>query len=178
MTIAAKNLEQYYSGSVEDTLSTAEKLYAAYGLRLLQKTDIVFHLDRLLQVNAALNEQMLIMKMGERCAACAATAKGGCCSSYMAANTDAILLLINLLMKIKVARQHNNAVDCCYLGLHGCSLQIKPIFCLNYNCIHILHAATASEMKQLEKRVASLLNEQTTLETRILEELAARPYLA
>jgi len=174
MTIAAKNLDLYYSGTVEEKLTAARKLFTIYGSCLLQQQDIGDDLAGLRQHEAVLDAQMGAMQMGKRCSACAKEPGGGCCSSYMAGNTDAILLLINLLMGIEVSIQHTNEIDCCFLGSHGCILPIKPIFCLNYNCTHIQDAATLEEMRHLDKHAGTLLSLQTKTEGLLLE-LINRP---
>jgi len=171
MTQAAKQLNLYFSGSVEEKLEVSRRLFAEHGSSLLQQQEIIGGLARLQQDESALNEQMRAMDMGNRCSACAEQAGGGCCSGYMAGNSDAILLLINQLMGIEVKIQHANDVECCFLGSFGCTLQIKPIFCLNYNCSHIKEAASPRRMEKLEKRAAVLLGDQTDMESLLLELL-------
>jgi hypothetical protein len=174
MTQAAINIELYFSGTVEDKLNTARKLYAEHAVNILKQQNIKDRLNQLQQYESALDTHMSDMQMGKRCSACAARAKGGCCSSYMAGNTDAILLLINLLMGVDVVIQHQNKINCCFLGSQGCILPIKPIFCLNYNCTHIQKAASISEMLLLDKRAGTLLSLQTRIEG-ILLELIRQP---
>ena len=170
-TTAAKHLDLYFSGTVEDKLTTGRQLFALHGSTLLQQEDIVASLNRLRQYEAMLTSRMEAMDMGRRCSSCAATPGGGCCSSYMAANTDAVLLLINLLIGMEVSIQHGNGIECCFLGSKGCILKIKPIFCLNYNCSHIKEAASIQQMALLEQAAAVLLGEQTLLETSLLEQI-------
>lgn len=171
MTQAARHLNLYFSGSVEEKLEVSRQLFAEHGQDLLQQQEIMNGFARLQQSETALNEQMRKMDMASRCSVCAAQAAGGCCSSYMAANTDAVLLLINQLMGIEVKIQHANEIECCFLGSTGCILQIKPIFCLNYNCSHIRAAATPDQMQALEKKAGILLGEQTAIESLLLELL-------
>ncbi len=170
-TTAARHLDLYFSGTVEDKLTTGRQLYSLHGSALLGQEDIVGTLNRLRQCQAMLTSRMATMDMGRRCSACAAKPSGGCCSSYMAANTDAVLLLINLLIGSEVSIQHNNDIECCFLGSKGCTLVIKPIFCLNYNCSHIKNAASTAQMALLEQTAAALLGEQTLLETTLLQRI-------
>lgn len=169
-TIAAKNLASFYSGSINDKLRVARKIFQQHGQRLLQDQAIVKKLRELQQEEDALGRQMQAMDMGSRCSACAARPDGGCCSSYMAGNTDAVLLLINLLLGVAI-EPHNNGDECCYLGLQGCTFIIKPIFCLNYNCSHIKEAASKKEMATLENRAGILLSRQVSLEDLLLHLL-------
>ena len=171
MTRAARHLNLYFSGPVKEKLAVSRQLFASHGQNILQQQEVLDRLDRLRTGEAVLNTQMRTMGMGSRCSACAAQATGGCCSSYMAANTDAILLLINQLLGTEVEIQHENDIECCFLGTSGCILQIKPIFCLNYNCSHIKTAASPRQMQELEKKAGALLSEQTGLESLLLELL-------
>ncbi len=167
-TQAAKNLTTYYSGSITDKLRVARRLYQQHGPRLLRNRDITDTLEALQHKANDLDKHMLTMGMGARCSACAARVDGGCCSSYMAGNTDGIVLLINLLLGISI-KPIDNGDECCYLGPRGCIFTIKPIFCLNYNCSHIRQAATKEEMKALEMRAGALLSEQIALEKLLLQ---------
>jgi len=89
----------------------------------------------------------------------------------MAGNSDAILLLINLLQGNAIEILEKRTDECCFLGPQGCNLQTKPIFCLNYNCSHITEGATTGQMDELEKKAAALLKEQTILEADLLQRL-------
>jgi hypothetical protein len=174
MTISAKNLNLYFSGTVKDKLVCARQLFTEHESDLMQQKNIRGGIAGLRRHEAVLDAHMGTMQMGSRCSACATKTDGGCCSSYMAGNTDAILLLINLIMGINVSIQHTNDIDCCFLGSHGCILSIKPIFCLNYNCTHIQKAATSEEMRLLDKYTGALLSLQTKIEGLLLE-LINRP---
>ncbi len=167
-TQAARDLATYYSGSVEDKLSLARQLYRGKGARFLQNREITDTLESLRQKAADLDTQMEAMGMGARCSACGGRVGGGCCSSYMADNTDALVLLINLLLGIAI-NPVDNGEECCYLGPRGCIFLIKPIFCLNYNCSHIQQAATKEELRILAMRSGALLSEQIGLEKLLLQ---------
>ncbi len=167
-TQAAKDLTNYYSGSIRAKLRAARQLHQQHGRRFLQNRNITDSLEALKRKAADLDEQMLAMGMGVRCSACAAEVNGGCCSSYMAGNTDAVVLLINLLLGVTI-KPADNGEECCYLGPRGCIFTIKPIFCLNYNCSHIRQAATTEEIKTLEIQAGALLSEQIGLETLLLQ---------
>ncbi len=167
-TQAGLDLATYYSGSVREKLCTARRLYQQHGPRLLRNQDVARSLQVLRHKEAALDQQMQAMHMGDRCRACAARIGGGCCSSYMAGNTDAVVLLINLLLGVAI-EPIDNGDECCYLGPGGCMFTIKPIFCLNYNCSHIHQAATKEEMEALDMRAGALLSEQVELEKLLLQ---------
>jgi len=171
MSQGANQLELYFSGSVAEKLAVARQCFQRHSETLLRDEGIITALERLQECGEALRAQMEAMEMGQLCSACAAREKGGCCSSYMAGNSDAILLLINLLQGQTIEILDKDTDECCFLGPRGCTLQTKPIFCLNYNCSHIREKATPEQMEELEKRAAALLSAQTALETEILQSL-------
>lgn len=165
------NLDLFFSGTVDDKMLAMENLYGRYARLLLKDKAVTDSLVLLKEYVANLSAQMVGMDLGRLCSNCASHSDGGCCSSYMEANSDAILLLINRLHGIDVIRQHENLSECCFLSVSGCILPIKPMFCLNYNCKHIFDQATKTEMNRLEQLAGRLLTEQTKLESIILQNL-------
>ena len=114
------------------------------------------------------------MDLGRLCGGCAARPGGGCCSAYMADNTDSLQMLINLLLGVKVAQQQESGENCCFLGVQGCLFLVKPIFCLNYNCTHILDSAEPANLEVLYHRAAAVLSQQTKIEGLLIEALRNR----
>ena len=165
------NLDRFFSGTIDDKMVEMQNLYDCHGKQLLADKAITDSLELLTEYAGELSVQMTTMDMGRLCCNCASQAGGGCCSSYMEANSDVILLLMNRLHGTIVSRQHSNAEECCFLGDSGCILPIKPMFCLNYNCNHIHDLATRAEMNKLEQLAGRILTEQTRLETIILQNL-------
>jgi len=165
------NLDRFFSGTVEDKMERMEELYNRHGAQLLENEAITKSLALLREYAIKLSAQMKAMNLGQLCSKCASRTGGGCCSSYMEANSDVILLLMNRLRGTTVSRQHSNTDECCFLGDSGCILPIKPMFCLNYNCIHIHALATRAEMNKLEQLAGRILTEQTRLETILLQTL-------
>ena len=148
-----------------------EKLYDRYCVTLRQDQAITDSLELLTEYAQSLSRQMLAMDMDKLCSVCATHDGGGCCSSYMEANSDVILLLINRLQGVSVCRQHQPAEECCFLGHSGCILPIKPIFCLNYNCKHIHDQSSKAAVAKLERLAGKLLTEQTRLEALVLQKI-------
>ena len=165
------NLDRFFSGTVDDKMLEMEELYGRYDSQLLKNEVITDSLALLRKYAAKLSAQKKAMNLGQLCSNCASRAGGGCCSSYMEANSDVILLLTNRLYGINVTRQHEDSTQCCFLGHSGCILPIKPMFCLNYNCKHISDQATIKEMNDLEQLAGRLLTEQTRLESILLHHL-------
>jgi hypothetical protein len=128
MTTADQHhLDDFFSGTINEKMQTMEKLYDQYKTELLDDERINHSLLLLNHYAAELCTQMNIMKLGSLCSNCAGQPGGGCCSSYMEANSDVILLLMNRLHGTTVNRQHSNMEECCFLSNSGCILPIKPI---------------------------------------------------
>jgi len=165
------DLDRFFSGTTEEKIMVMEELYARYRETLSQDQDIAESLELLTEYGQALAHQMLAMDMDKLCCACATHEEGGCCSSYMEANSDVILLLINRLQGVSVCRQHKRPDECCFLGHSGCILPVKPIFCLNYNCKHIHDQSSKEAVNTLERLAGKLLTEQTRLESLVLQKI-------
>ncbi len=168
-------LQRYFQGSVDHKLATAHMLYQEHGAVLLGDDHIREQLLLLETAAKRLKDQMVAMEMPRRCTRCAARSDG-CCSALMADNSDALLLLINMLTGINISR-HHHPDQCCFLGKQGCTLAVKPIFCLNYNCSHILTGSRPAALRQLERSSATLLCRQTTLEAALLQFIICKETL-
>ena len=170
-TVPAHSLNRFFSGTTEEKLNSMEMLFTLHHTRLLADEQVTGSLALLDKYAAELSGHMTAMNMDSLCCSCASRAGGGCCSSYMEANSDVLLLLMNRLHGITVVSQPNREDDCCFLGDQGCILPIKPMFCLNYNCSHIHNRATEAEMRTLEQLAGRILTEQTRLEAMLIHNL-------
>lgn len=166
-----KNRDQLYFGSVATKIALAHRLYDEHGKTLLADRTIISQLADLTSLGSALAEKMDALEMGACCSQCASRANGGCCSAFMANETDGVLLLINLLQGRQVARQRDDEVECLFLNAaSGCTLSPKPMFCLNYNCSHIL-ARDPALLASLAVATGDILRGQTALEENILRRI-------
>ena len=172
-TQSAFDLETYYSGTVADKLAVARKLYTRHAVNLAASPLLREELELLRHHALALAGHMQSMELGRLCTHCATQDNGGCCSAYMADNTDALLLLINLLLGIQVRCRDNEDESCCFLGEQGCLFLVKPIFCLNYNCKNILDSAEVASLENLYRLAATVLSQQTKVESLLLDTLSA-----
>lgn len=171
MSTPQHDLDRFFSGTTGDKLLEMEQVFTDHGPALLARHDVTESLARINLLAGRLDSTMASMNLGILCSRCASTQGGGCCSSYMEANTDVILLLMNRLLGSRVQRQHAPSNECCFLGDKGCTLPVKPMFCLNYNCSHIHEAVGDTRMAALEFPAGQLLTEQTRLEALILQAL-------
>lgn len=153
-----------YFSDVEGKLFLARQLFDEHSTELSMQPILSSQLAKLKLVSQVLHEQMASMSLSVFCKACAKKAGGGCCSAYMANETDAFLLLINMLLGVRVMPQRNDSFECSYLGDQGCILFVKPIFCLNYNCHSILQGNDPVALKNLEKISSTVLLQQIAIE--------------
>jgi hypothetical protein len=89
----------------------------------------------------------------------------------MAGETDALLLLINLLAGGEVQEQERTGLECRFLGINGCVLGFKPFLCLNYTCRKMMEKQSPKQRLALETATSALLNQIVTLEELICREL-------
>ena len=164
-------LKAIYEGSVTHRRRTAQALAHHYGEKLRQDSAIAHQLYELQEIAKDLVHHMRLMALHDLCHDCASRSDGGCCSSYMAGETDGLQLLVNILLGIDIEDYRDNGPECCYLGPQGCIFAIKPIFCLNYNCHHILTGGTPVHLTRLEQLTGQLLNCQYRLEQLLLDRL-------
>jgi len=165
-------VQTFYSGTAAAKLFVARELQERYGPAMKACPKIREGLAQLHDHALALETHMQSMQLGRLCSSCATQAGGGCCSAYMADNTDSIMLLTNLLLGIEVRRKANHAENCCYLSEQGCVFAIKPFFCLTYNCTHILDSADSISLAGLYKQAGAVMGQQSRVETLLLAAIS------
>jgi hypothetical protein len=170
-TPSAFFVSTYYSGTVAEKLTQARELYERQASRLTASSLVQSELGLLHHHARVLDSHMQSMDLGRLCSCCAARPDGGCCSAFMADNTDSLLILINLLLGVTVKQRPQVDENCCFLGAHGCFFLVKPIFCLNYNCKHILENSAADHINDLYRLAAAVLSQQTQVENLLLDVL-------
>ena len=164
-------IDTLYCSSLDRKLARAKRLYEQLGSELMVMPEVKLKLERLESLSEDLYQQMASMTMFSLCRECGEKAEGGCCSAFMANETDGVLLLINLMLGVEVTPQRDDSFECRYLGLKGCILRVKPIFCLNYNCRKILTGNGPGVLKELDRAASAVLREQTELEGILLERI-------
>jgi hypothetical protein len=165
----AQYLQTFYSGDPAMKLATARTLFAECAAVLPLMPHFIEQLAQLRQDVEVLDAHMQAMQLGQLCTGCAARPGGGCCSAYMAGNSDVLQIALNLFLGSIVEYQPDEEDRCGFLGQHGCCFLVKPIFCLNYNCSHILASAKPEELHRLYQRVAAVLSQQTEMEGLLLD---------
>jgi hypothetical protein len=162
------NLKDLYFGTVAVKLAAARDLHYRFGSRLHAEPAIAKLLPVLAEYARELQQQLQNMGLTEQCRLCGGSPAGGCCSLEMTGEADAILLLANMLIGCQVAVSHRGGSECGFLDHQGCSLRLKPIFCLNYNCRNIRTDSSAANMLILARATGRLLAAGTELEQSLL----------
>lgn len=163
-------LDRAYNADIDERLAFANFLYTQLQPLLADDAKFSRKIDTLRQAAVEVNQQMAQMEFSSLCPDCAADPRrGGCCSLYMAGETDALQLLLNMLAGITVEQVRDDGRECCYLGEEGCILLFKPMFCLNYLCEGIQKGCAPAALTELEKRTGHLLQLQFQLEQELLE---------
>jgi len=170
-------MRDFYGGSIHARLGVAQQLHADFGPELAANGAFARMLAQAEVLEKELAQTMASLELGALCTACGVKVGGGCCSSFMAGENDAVQLLLNLMAGVPVAVLREDD-ECCFLGKKGCLLLFKPMFCLNYNCQQIRAGAGMIRMQGLEQAAGRLLQQQYGLEQLLLEFLRQRGRLA
>ena len=163
--------QSWYNGCPKEKLAEAKSLLAYLQKQHKIDAPLLMEIAALRSGCQLLTEQMTSMQLGPLCSTCASRPGGGCCSAYMADNTDSIQILINLLLGMDIEQREPADSDCCFLGPQGCLFMAKPIFCLNYNCSHIVGRSHPEALARLEHHTGKVLCQQTQIESMLLESL-------
>lgn len=170
----ALSLQQIYNAPVAAKQLLAEKLHHMYGAEFLLHDNLQADLELLQNYALLLNNLMANIGMGKLCVCCAAGEGGGCCSLYMAGETDAVQMLMNMLVGVTNEQGKINGEECSYLGEKGCLFTFKPMFCLNYNCRNILDTVSPENARELEQLTGQLLGWQYEVEKKLLALISTR----
>ena len=160
-----------YDGTVASRLAISHELFRRLAAKLRDDISFIREFSLLTKHARAVSTHMATMNLGSLCISCSAKPNGGCCSLYMAGETDAVQMLMNLLADIDVRPVRDDARECCFLGEAGCIFLFKPMFCLNYNCSHIHHSALPDQMRELERLTGIVLTKQYQVEQLLLTRI-------
>lgn len=165
-----------YDGPLQSRLDFSRSLHAALLPQLMQESAFAGFFGGMRKAADSLAGRMAGMGMGRQCTACSLNNPGGCCSREMALETDALQMLMNLLVQVRVDIRDNGEA-CCFLGQEGCIFIFKPMFCLNYNCDRISsHIGPARA--ELEVLTGGLLGKQYEVEKNLIARIRCLTELA
>ena len=173
------SLNECFWGPLPRKIYLAHLLHDQVGPALRATPNIGPQLALLSDHVGAVSSWMQKVGIPATCTCCATTGvNGGCCSLAMADECDTFLLLVNLLAGSEVRVQHIDESECSFLGLAGCSLLFKPMFCLNYLCRQIRQTLAAEELDGLARVSGLLLQSQYGLEQLLVATLRTTGLLA
>lgn len=169
---------ELFGSEVGRKIHLAHRLSSELGPSLLANLEVRSHLLLLAQRWRRVRERMADLRLAASCHACAeASPTGGCCSQFMSGESDALLLLLNLLVGRQVSGAEAEKGECCFLGRRGCGLRYKPFFCLNYLCTAINTKSSVTGLASLAEVSGQLLQAQYATEKLLLRILQERGLL-
>ena len=150
--------------AVAEKVEVARQLFSRWGADLNRDGGMVHLMHGLVGQAESVATQMAAMKLGCLCSACASSPGGGCCSLFMAGETDPLQLLMNLLAGVDIRLLPHDDDSCTFLAGEGCQFLFKPMFCLNYLCHNIRHYADPCQLRQLERLTGLQLQQHYAVE--------------
>lgn len=170
---------ELFAGGVGRKIHLAQALAGELGPSLLARPEVRRQLALLARSFRLVRQRMGELRLADSCQACAAASPtGGCCSQFMGGESDAILLLLNLLAGRVLDRAAADPGECFFLGRRGCVLRYKPFFCLNYLCLAIVAQRGGAAMTSLNLATGRLLQLQYGAEQLLLAILKEQGRLA
>jgi len=172
------------SPASSDTLffgTVAEKLAAAASLAVqfadIARKDAVTAplLTRFQHHDELLRSAMRSSGMSACCAECGASSSGGCCGTWVANETDALLLLANHLLAGPATHEQGNSDSCGFLGTKGYSLVVKPFLCVNYDYEQLGARLNPVAHSEVRRERGAVLQCYLELENRLRTLVAAAP---
>ncbi len=152
------------ASAVEEKVAAARLLCSRWGDGLRADGETVQALHDLGNRAEAVAAHMKAMGLGAFCCDCASRQGGGCCSAFMAGETDQLQLLMNLLAGVDIRLLPHDDDSCTFLTGEGCQFLFKPMFCLNYLCHNIRHAADPRQLRYLERLTGVQLQQHYAVE--------------
>ena len=152
------------ASAVEEKVAAARLLCSRWGDGLRADSKTVQALHDLGNRAEAVAAHMTAMGLGAFCGLCASRQGGGCCSLFMAGETDPLQLLMNLLAGVDIRLLPHDDDSCTFLAGEGCQFLFKPMFCLNYLCHNIRHYADPCQLRQLERLTGLQLQQHYAVE--------------
>ena len=114
-----------YAGSVESRLAFGLLLFKKFGKTLAELAGVHAALVHMGNQESVLAAHMQGLALDRLCSSCAASDGGGCCSRYMAGETDSLQILINLMAGVSVAQVNHSPAECCF-GIRAAADHRRP----------------------------------------------------
>jgi hypothetical protein len=167
--------EKIYRAGVLEKISIAKFLYEDISPDLLKNTFMTRQINIVKDCNLRMITFMKSLGLVKICKDCAKDNHSKCCFSDMSEEADSILLMMNMLLNGEVKMNFGSGLDCCFLGANGCSLIMKPFFCLAYNCRKVIVKNSQKKIMELSSYLDELQCEQDKIEQWVLSNLISDP---
>jgi len=159
----------------EQAMETARVLWEAHAESIRRDEDLTAAVARLAAAGRRLNACMRAARMDKICRLCGEQTGGGCCSASVARQVDQWLLLANRLLGCEPTPRCEDFTTCCFLGTHGCSLAVKPMLCVQYDCHALLCSMDMQRLAQVRDARQALLDAWLAVASRLEQVCGAAP---
>jgi len=161
-------LDALYFAELGARIERARELYGRHGRRLRERVVGEARLDELDRLAAEVEARMREVGIERLCAECGREFDGACCTAHISEQSDALQLLLNLMLGCEVETFECGPDACRFLGPGGCSVQLKPMICINHLCPELRQALPAADLDRVAHATADLLNAQVEAEDLVL----------
>jgi len=164
-------LDALYFADLGSRVDLARQLHRQHGPQLCERIVGADRLGALDRLAAEVEARMREARIDRLCADCGREFDGACCSEHISQQADALQLLLNLLLGGQVETFDAGPDACRFLGPDGCSVQLKPMICINHLCPEIRQELPADDLDRVARATADLLNAQVEAEELLLSWL-------
>jgi hypothetical protein len=138
------------SGSIEEKIQCARKLYNNKGAALLADRVVVGLLETAAARIEASRKAMIESGVITACTQCDEEEGGSCCGAGIENKYSSVLLLINLLLGVTLPDVRASENSCFFLGTTGCMLKARHVICINYLCTRLQKGIPTEQLNRLQ----------------------------
>lgn len=157
-------LDSLYIADLGTRVDLARRLFERHGRQLRDLVVGPGRLGELDRLAVEVEARMRDAGIDRRCADCGREFDGACCTTHISQQADALQLLLNLLLGGAVETFDVGPDTCRFLGPDGCSIQLKPMICIDHLCPEIRQLLPADDLDRVAHATADLLNAQIEAE--------------
>ena len=161
--------------SIQEKIEQAHDLYSVWGDLLRQDHLISTLIHKLQRFLENTRKKMLALQVVSECKSCEEEEGGSCCGCGIENKYDAVLLLINLLLRGSLENTAPVGNSCYFLGKNGCTLTARHVLCVNYICDKLQKKLTRKELLALQTCAGEELDTLFILHETIKKRLRSKP---
>ena len=139
----------YFFYNITEQIQKANELYSLYGNQILKDKKCSSLLE---EFKVAIEDSWKLMKelgVVDICSACADEKPGGCCHFGIETCYTNMLMLVNLLLKVKIPEQRTLDNNCLFIGKNGCLLKARIKTCIYHLCPEIKKSISEYDLFRL-----------------------------